>query len=68
MTVLRDLRVEAGLSVTDLAREAKTSRNTIDKAEKGEPISGHIAGRICQVLSDKLGRHITYKDAQITIL
>lgn len=66
--MLKDLRIEAGLSVSELARLAQTSRNTIDKAEREEPISDYIAGKICQVLSERLGRRITYQEAGISIL
>lgn len=68
MTVLEDLRIEAGLSISELAKLAGVSRITIEKAEQGEPIRGNIAGKICNALSEQLGRRITYKDADISIL
>jgi predicted transcriptional regulator len=68
MTVLEELRIEAGLSVSELARLAGISPITLEKAEQGKAIRGNIAGKICRVLSEKLARYITYKEAQITLL
>lgn len=68
MTVLEDLRIEAGLSIAQLAKLARVARETIEKAERDEPIRGDVAGKICRALSQQLGRQITYKEAQITIL
>jgi predicted transcriptional regulator len=68
MSTLEDLRIEAGLTMTQLAREAKISRVSLEKAEQGEPIRGDVAGKICSILSDRLNRRITYKDAGISIL
>lgn len=68
MSVLEDLRIEAGLSVSELAREAEINRVTVEKAERGEAIRGNVAGKICRVLGEHLGRKITYKDADINIL
>lgn len=68
MSVLEDLRIEAGLSVAQLASMAHVSRDTIEKAEQGRAIRGDVAGKICQALSEQIGRRITYKDAQIAIL
>lgn len=68
MSVLTDLRIEAGLSVNELSKRAGVARETIEKAEQGEPIRGNVAGKICRVLSDALGRRITYRDARINIL
>jgi predicted transcriptional regulator len=66
--MLEDLRIEAGLSISELARLANVNRITVEKAERGDAVRGNIAGKICQVLSERLNRHITYKDAQISIL
>jgi predicted transcriptional regulator len=52
----------------ELAQLAGISRITIQKAEHGEAVRGNMAGKICRVLSEKLERRITYKEAQITIL
>lgn len=68
MSTLEDLRIEAGLSISELARLAKVSRETVEKAENGEPIRGNVAGKICNAISEKLDRRITYRDADITIL
>ncbi len=68
MSVLEDLRIEAGLSVAQLASLAHVSRDTIEKAEQGRAIRGDVAGKICNTLGEKLGRRITYKEAQIAIL
>jgi len=68
MSVVGDLRIEAGLSVSELAREAGINRVTVEKAERGEAIRDNVAGKICRVLSEHLGRRITYRDAEINIL
>jgi len=68
MSVLEDLRIEAGLSLSELAREAGINRSTVEKAERGEAIRGNLAGKICRVFSERLRRHITYKAAQISLL
>jgi predicted transcriptional regulator len=68
MSVLEDLRIEAGLSMRELASLAKISRVSLEKAEQGEPIRGDVAGKICRVLSERLERRITYKEAQINLL
>lgn len=68
MSTLEDLRIEAGLSISELSRLAQVSRITIEKAEQGESIRGNLAGKICSILSERLNRRITYKDAGISIL
>ncbi len=68
MTTFEELRIEAGLSVSELARLADVSRDTVTKADNGEAIRGNIAGKLCSVLSERLNRRITYRDAGITLL
>lgn len=68
MSTLEDLRIEAGLSVSELARQSGVSRFTIEKAEQDEPIRGNLAGKICQILSEHLRRKVSYKEANIRIL
>jgi len=65
---LEDLRIEAGLSVTELSILARVSRDVITRCEAGQAIRGNIAGKICQALSIKLNRHIDYRTAEIRIV
>lgn len=67
-TKLEELRIEAGMTVTDLAALAHVSRDVITRCENGVPIRGSTAGKICQVLSVKLGRNIDYHIAEIKIV
>lgn len=67
MSVLTDLRIEAGLNITQLAKLAGITWETLEKAERGEPVRSDVAGKIARALSEALNRRITYKDAQIAI-
>jgi DNA-binding XRE family transcriptional regulator len=61
MNKFEEARINAGITVTDLSREANISRSTIDKMEKDEPVKAELAVRACKVLSQHLGYEVTYQ-------
>lgn len=61
MTEFERLRIEAGLTVAKLCREAEISRSTIEKIEKDLPVRAPFASRACKVLSRYLGREVNYE-------
>ncbi len=68
MNKFEEARINAGITVTELAREAKISRFTIDKMEKDRPVKAELAVRACKVLTDHLGYEVTYKSLDIKTL
>lgn len=65
MTKFEELRTNAGLTITQLSIEAKVSRATIEKIEKGKPIRAPHAARACTALSRYLGYQVTYQELGI---
>ncbi len=61
MPTLKQLRLEARLSVNRLAKLADVDRQTIMRAEAGEHIRELTAYAIVDTLSKRLGRSITYQ-------
>lgn len=68
MNQFEEARINAGLTVTDLSREANISRSTIDKMEKGEPVKAELAVRACKVLSQHLGYEVTYQSLGMRVI
>jgi DNA-binding XRE family transcriptional regulator len=68
MNRFEETRINAGITVTELSREANISRSTIDKMEKDEPVKAELAVRACKVLSQHLGREVTYQSLGIKTL
>ncbi len=68
MNLFEQARINAGITVTELSREARISRNTIDKMEKDQPIKAELAARACKVLTEHLGYEVTYKSLEIKTL
>jgi len=58
MPTLKELRLEARLSLTQLARLADVDRQTVDRAENGEPVRDFKASAIAQALARQLNREI----------
>ncbi len=58
MPTLKELRIEARLPVSRLARMAEIDKQTILRAEAGEHIRELTAYAILDVLSKRLGRKI----------
>lgn len=65
MNKFEEARINAGVTVTELSREAKISRATIDKMEKDKPVKAELAVRACRVLSQYLGYEVTYQSLEI---
>ncbi len=63
-----EARINAGITVTELSRQANISRSTIDKMEKDEPIKAELAVRACRVLSQHLGYEVTYHSLEIRVI
>ncbi|GHO82978.1 MULTISPECIES: helix-turn-helix domain-containing protein [Dictyobacter] len=65
MTTFEDLRTNAGLTITQLSKEADISRATIEKIEKGKPVRAALAARACIALSKHLDRSVTFQELGI---
>jgi DNA-binding XRE family transcriptional regulator len=68
MNKFEEARINAGITVTELSRQANISRSTIDKMEKGEPVKAELAVRACRVLSQQLGYEVTYQSLEIPVI
>lgn len=68
MTEFERLRIEAGLTVAQLCREADISRSTVEKIEKDIPVRAPFASRACKVLSRHLEREVNYESIGIKIV
>ena len=64
MATLKELRLEAQLSVNRLAQLANVDRQTIDRAESGNAVQDVKAYKIVQTLAQQLGRKIDLKDVE----
>ena len=65
MNQFEEARINAGITVTELSRQADISRSTIEKMQKGKPVKAELAVRVCRVLSQRLGYEVTYRDLNI---
>jgi DNA-binding XRE family transcriptional regulator len=68
MNEFEKARINAGITVTELSRQANISRSTIDKMEKDEPVKAELAVRACRILSQQLGYEVTYLDLGIKVI
>ncbi|MBX5451040.1 MAG: helix-turn-helix domain-containing protein [Thermogemmatispora sp.] len=68
MTEFERLRNKAGLTISQLAAEARVSRATIEKIEKGLRVRAPLAQRACNILGKYLGREISYEDLNIPVV
>jgi DNA-binding XRE family transcriptional regulator len=64
-TRFEELRIKAGLTITQLAKEADVSRALIEKIQKNQRIREPLAARVCNVLSRHLGYEVTYQELEI---
>ncbi len=62
---LRQVRLNAGLTLQQIANEAHVSRPVIERAEKGEPISYAYAARIVNALNTLAGTSYTIEELGI---
>ena len=59
MPTIKELRLEARLSIAQLSRLADVDRKTVERAENGEPVQDTKAYAIVKALNARLGQHIT---------
>lgn len=64
-TPFEKARIEAGLTIAQLCREANLSAPTIQRMDRGLPVLAPFAARACIVLSRYLGRPLTYTKLDI---
>lgn len=58
MSTVKELRLEAGLSIAALSRLANVDRKTVERAERGKSVQDVKAYAIVSALSERLGRKI----------
>ena len=68
MTEFERLRINAGVTIVQLAHEADVSRGTIEKIEKGKPVRAVLAARACNALSRYLPQPVTYEGLGIKVI
>ncbi len=68
MTEFEQARINAGLTIIQLATESKVSRSTIEKMERDEPVRAELASRACRVITHYLGRDVTYQSLNIKVI
>ncbi len=68
MTEFERLRVNAGVTIVQLAKEADVSRGTIEKIEKDMPVKAVLAARICNALSRHLSKPVSYEELNIRVI
>lgn len=64
MSRLRELREQAGLTVFELAGEAKVSISTVNRMERGDSVTRTTAYKVLNVLSSRLGRRFETDDIE----
>lgn len=62
MPKLKELRLQARLSVAELSRLANIDRKTVERAESGKPIQDVKAYALVATLSQHLNRDIQLED------
>ncbi|HEU5376424.1 MAG TPA: helix-turn-helix domain-containing protein [Ktedonobacteraceae bacterium] len=65
MNRFEETRINAGITIAELARKAEISRSTIEKMEKDRPVKAELAVRACRILSQHLGHEVTYQSLEI---
>lgn len=68
MTAFEKARIDGGLTIIQLSIESKVSRSTIEKMERDEPVRAELAARACRIISQHLGREVTYESLDIKII
>jgi len=62
METLDQLRIRAGLQVTELTKLADVSETSYRKMVRGDPVGKVLIYKVLRVLSNRLGREITLGD------
>lgn len=65
---LENMRLDAGLTISGLSREAKVDRRTIERAEAGELITEVKARAIARAISNAVGRTVTVQELGINVM
>jgi DNA-binding XRE family transcriptional regulator len=68
MNKFEEARINAGLTIIQLATEAKVSRSTVEKMGRGEPVRAELAARACRVISQYLGQEVTYQSLEMNVI
>jgi transcriptional regulator with XRE-family HTH domain len=66
-TKLKQYRLQARLSLSQLARLAQVDETTVKRAETGQPVQEVKAFAIAQAISQALGQELTSDDLGIVI-
>ncbi len=64
MATLKDLRLQARLSMAGLGRMANVDGKTVRRAEEGQPIQEVKAFAICEALGKQLNQTLTITDVE----
>lgn len=64
MATLKQLRLQAHLSIAELARLANVDRKTVERAEEGTAVQDVKAYAIVEVLARQLGRALSLDDVE----
>jgi transcriptional regulator with XRE-family HTH domain len=64
MATLKELRFEAGLTLSQIAKRAGVATSTVSRAEEGQPVQELKAYQIAKALSELLRREIKYQDIE----
>jgi transcriptional regulator with XRE-family HTH domain len=67
MPSLKEYRLQAGFSVTELARRAGVDQGTIKRAESGHPVQEVKAAAIAQALSQALNQKLSIQELGIAL-
>jgi transcriptional regulator with XRE-family HTH domain len=68
MTSFEQARIDAGLTITQLSKESNVSRSTLEKMERNEAVRAELAARACRVISQYLGREVTYQGLDMNVI
>jgi len=68
MTEFERIRINAGVTIVQLANEANIARGTIEKIEKGLPVRAVLAARACNALNNHIKNPVTYESLHIKVL
>jgi DNA-binding XRE family transcriptional regulator len=68
MNEFKRLRINAGITIVQLANEADVSRGTIEKIEKDQPVKAVLAARACNALNRYLANPVTYESLGIKVI
>jgi DNA-binding XRE family transcriptional regulator len=67
MSRLKYYRMEAGLSIAQLARLAQVDETTCKRAESGKPVQEVKAYAIAKAISQAYGQELSIEDLEIVI-